>query len=267
MVTSLIVIGAALVAGFLVNRFLRTRLMGEDADGLSARDFLDPLLTLAVLILAFVMVMAAESYNSAESSARAEAGMVDHLFEVSAFAPAAQRQKLQADIVCYTRAVHAREWPGMVRGEGSKAPSVWTTDLRRQLEALDTKDPVFEILVAADHDRSKSRQNRIAEATPAVTPAFYWFMLISLALTVLALSFCLPRKKAGAEIAMLVILTSLLTASLLIIHDIDRPYDGLIAIQPTAIDDTKADVTEDYLAAYTPGTLPCSPTGERLAGS
>ncbi|WP_327072099.1 DUF4239 domain-containing protein [Kitasatospora purpeofusca] len=265
MLIALIVIAAALVAGFLTNRFLRSRLMGADAEGVSARGLLDPLLTLAVLVLAFVMVMAAESFGSAEKSARTEAGMVDHLFEVAEYAPAAQRQAIQADIVCYTRAVHAVEWPAMVRGQGSTAPSVWTTDLRQHLKEMNPNDAVFEILVDADRERSEARQNRIAEATPAVPPAFSWFMLISLAVTLAALAFCLPRKRRGAEIMMLLVLTGLLTGSLLIIRDIDRPYDGLIAIQPTAIDGTNTDVTEDYIAAYGPASLPCGLEGRPSA--
>ncbi|MFJ9522064.1 hypothetical protein ACIRPK_27905 [Kitasatospora sp. NPDC101801] len=267
MLIALLVVAVAVAAGFLANRFLRARLMGADAEGVGASDLLEPLLTLAVLVLAFVLVMASESFGSAEKAARTEAGVVDHLFEVAEYAPAAQRKAIQADVVCYTRAVHAVEWPAMVRGEGSSAPSVWTTDIRRHFKEMDPNDAVFGILVQADQDRSEARQNRIAEATPAVPPAFSWFMLISVAVTLAALAFCLPRKRRGAEIVLLLVLAGLLTGSLLIIHDIDRPYDGMIAIQPTAIDNTKDDDTEDYLAAYGPGSLPCDLMGKPSAAA
>ncbi|WP_274561540.1 DUF4239 domain-containing protein [Streptomyces spiramyceticus] len=264
MVTTLVVVGLALVLGMAANRLLRHRLLGEDAEALTVRDFLEPLLTLAVLVLAFVMVLAAESYGNAEDAARAEAGVVDHLFEVSDFAPDAQRERLQADAVCYARAVHSREWPAMMNGNGSSAPSTWSTDFRMQLKQMDTQDSVFEILVTADRDRSEARQTRIAESTPAIAPLFYWFMLVTLAVTVIVLAFCLPRRKCGTEITLLIVLTTLLTASLLIIHDVDRPFDGLIDVPPTAIAETERDVADDFAGAYGESRLPCDTEGQKL---
>jgi hypothetical protein len=42
---------------------------------------------LGVLLLAFVLVVAAESYSTAEAAAETEARVLDNLFEVAEFAP------------------------------------------------------------------------------------------------------------------------------------------------------------------------------------
>ncbi|WP_412075665.1 hypothetical protein ACLF6K_07145 [Streptomyces xanthophaeus] len=47
------------------------------------RDLISPLATLAVLLVAFVIVVAAESYGSAAAAVEAEAGRVDQLCEVT----------------------------------------------------------------------------------------------------------------------------------------------------------------------------------------
>ncbi|MFF1717026.1 hypothetical protein [Streptomyces sp. NPDC058268] len=81
---------------------LRLRLVSEDDDaGMAVKDLVGPLLTLTVLLLAFVLVTANGSYGKAEVAS-----------------------------VCYARAVRAQEWPAMADGEGSGAPSVWSTDFR-----------------------------------------------------------------------------------------------------------------------------------------
>ncbi|ORT55752.1 DUF4239 domain-containing protein [Streptomyces sp. CB03238] len=265
MLTTLLVVGLALVLGLAANRLLRPRLVEDQADALTVRDFMEPLLTLAVLVLAFVMVLAAESYGDAEDAAREEAGVVDHLFEVADFAPDPQRVRLQADAVCYARAVHDIEWPAMVRGSASTAPSVWSTDFRKQLKGVDRQDAVFGILIDADRDRSEARQARIAESTPAIAPLFYWFMLVTLAVTVIVLAFCLPLRRFGTELATLVVLTILLTASLLIIHDVDRPFGGIIDVPATSIADASRDISDDFVAAHGEAALPCDAQGRKPA--
>ncbi|NUP42762.1 MAG: hypothetical protein HOY76_38510 [Streptomyces sp.] len=266
MTVTLIVAVGALILGVVANRLLHRRVLGEDSEGFSVRDLVAPMQTLTILLLAFVLAMAANSNGNADEAARTEAGVVDHMYEVAEYAPPADRQRLQADVVCYARAVQNVEWPDLAHGHGSSVPSIWTTDLRLQLkkEAGDA-GPAFGMLVSADDARSKARDTRVAESTPAIPSTIYWFMLVTLALTVIALGLCLPRKNNRPQLVTLLVITALLTSALLIIRDIERPFNGWVKVGPSAITATVHEDARDFQKAYGADQLPCDDNGRPKA--
>ncbi|MFJ3505469.1 hypothetical protein [Streptomyces sp. NPDC090135] len=238
----IIVAALALLAGLAANRFLRPRLLSEDDDtGMAVKDLVGPLLTLTVLLLAFVLVTANGSYGKAEVASRSEAKAVDQLVEAAEYAPAAQKAAIQAD------------------GNGSAAPSVWSTDFRRVFREVEGK-PVFGMLVAADNKRS---EERLTQATASIPGAILWFLLATLVITVMALGICLPRRNNRGQVITMVVITALLTTTLCIIRDVDRPFGGIIDIEPTAISEIERQATRDYLANHTAADLPCDDRGNR----
>ncbi|MFD6435377.1 hypothetical protein ACFWFC_21915, partial [Streptomyces venezuelae] len=176
--------------------------------------------------------------------------------------PDAQRAKIQADTVCYARAVREREWPAMADGKGSPAPSVWSTDLRRVFREVEGK-PVFGMLVSADHKRSEEREERLTQATASIPSAILWFLLATLVITVAALGVCLPRRNNRGQIITLTVITALLTTTLCIIRDVDRPFGGIIDVDPTAITEVQRQATRDFLAHHKAAELPCDDKGDR----
>ncbi|WP_306318487.1 MULTISPECIES: hypothetical protein [unclassified Streptomyces] len=263
MVIAIVVAAFALIAGLVANRYLRPRLLTEDDDsGMAVKDLVAPLLTLTVLLLAFVLVTANGSYGKAEVASRGEARALDQLVETAEYAPAAQRSDVQADAICYARAVRVKEWPAMSEGKGSTAPSVWSTDLRRTFRTMQG-DEAFGMLVSADHKRSDEREERLTQATASIPSAIFWFLLAVLAVTVAALGLCLPRKDNRGQLAALTLVTVLLTATLCIIRDVDRPFGGIVDVEPTAISDVEQQATRDFLAHAKLSDLPCDKQGDR----
>ncbi|MGW0468238.1 bestrophin-like domain [Streptomyces sp. NPDC003027] len=263
MLITIVVAALALIAGVVTHWVLRSRLEAQETPFLTVRDFVLPLQSLTIFVLAFVLVTASASNGKADDAARKEAGVVDHMFEVADFAPDPQRQRLQADVVCYARAVRAFEWPAMAEGHGAPQPSVWTTDFRASLKQMGTDAPAFGMLMAADKERSQARQTRIAESTPAIPSAVYWLMLAALAFLVLTLALCLPRTNTALVTGGLILLTALLTSVLLVIRDVERPFSGVIQIPATAISGVESDITDDYRTAYGPARLPCTDDGAK----
>ncbi|MGW6420472.1 hypothetical protein [Streptomyces sp. NPDC055055] len=96
------------------NRWLRPRPLNvEDDEGIPVRDLVGPLLK-TTLLLSFVLVTLNGSYGKAEVASRGEARAVDQLVEPAEYAPAAGRARVQADAVCYARALACRggrRWP------------------------------------------------------------------------------------------------------------------------------------------------------------
>ncbi|WP_052868668.1 bestrophin-like domain [Streptomyces niger] len=264
MLLVILVAVVALLAGLGANRLLRPRLLSEDDDtGMAVKDLVGPLLTLTVLLLAFVLVTANGSYGKAEVASRGEARALDQLTETAEYAPKAQRERIQADAVCYARAVRAQEWPAMADGNGSTAPSVWSTDVRHAFRPLEG-EPVFGMLVATDGKRSDEREERLTQATASIPGPIFWFLLATLTITVMGLGICVPRRNNRGQIVTLVVITALLTTTLCIIRDVDRPFGGIIDVQPTAITEAGRQATRDFLAHHT-AELPCDNQGKRRA--
>ncbi|MDI3407370.1 bestrophin-like domain [Streptomyces cavernicola] len=262
MVLVIVIAVLALLAGLAANRWLRPRLVSDNDDGMAVKDLVGPLLTLTVLLLAFVLVTASGSYGKAEVASRGEARAVDKIVEIAEYAPAGPKARIQADAVCYSRAVRTQEWPAMADGKSSPAPSVWSTDLRKTFRPLQG-EPSFGMLVAADNERSEEREERLTQATPSVPSAILWFLLITLTVTVVALGVCLPRRNNRGQIMTLVVITGLLTTTLCIIRDVDRPFGGITDVDPTAITETERQATRDYTAHHGLAGLPCDENGNR----
>ncbi len=129
------------------------------------------------------------------------------------------------------------------------------------LKELGSADPSFELLVGADKERGDGRRVRLTEADPAIPGIVYWFMLVTLAVTVAAFAFSLPRRKNGVEIITLMILAVLFTLSLLLIRDVNRAFGGVIAVDASAMQRTEEDLTEDVLAEYGQVPLPYDEQG------
>jgi hypothetical protein len=253
----------ALLAGLAANRWLRPRLLdvGDD-EGMAVKDLVGPLLTMTVLLLSFVLVTANGSYGKAETASRGEARALDQLVETAEYVPATERARVQADAVCYARAVRVHEWPAMSDGNGSAAPSVWSTDLRESFKGL-AGQSAFGMLVAADNKRSDEREERLTQATSSIPGTIFWFLLATLVITVAALGVCLPRRNNRGQILTLVVITALLTTALVIIRDVDRPFGGVINVSPTAITEVGRQAERDFTAHQPASALPCDANGNR----
>ncbi|WP_369148294.1 hypothetical protein [Streptomyces sp. R44] len=152
----------------------------------------------------------------------------------------------------------------MSDGEGSPAPSVWSTDFRTTFRTLEGK-PVFGMLFAADNKRSDEREERLTQATASIPGAILWFLLATLAITVMGLGICLPRRNNRGQVITLVVITALLTTTLCIIRDVDRPFGGIIDVEPTAITEAERQATRDFLVPSRITELPCDDRGNRIA--
>lgn len=254
-----LVIAAALALGFIANARVRNRLSGD----LAAKELVAPIQTLVVLVMAFLLVSASQSYGRAREAAAAEARAVDHLFETAAYAPEPQRRDIQAYAVCYSRAVVHAGWQQLgEQASLASAPSRWSSRIRVSFEELVPKDsPAFSLLVQADRDRANARATRVTEALPTIPGVVFAFLLAALAAAVFVFGFAIPSPSNPAERLTVVVISALFVGGLLLIRDLDRPFDGLTAMKPTAMTATSRDIGRDFSEAYGPKDLPCDGVG------
>jgi hypothetical protein len=265
-VTELAIIVALLVAivvGVAANRRWTSN---HDGEGLDAGDLVNPITTIAAILLAFVMVEALSSYGRARENAGTEARIVDASAEAAArVANAPLALAFEADLICYARAVRFQEWPSMaVSGDRSPAVAVWNGDVERVLGEIRRAggDDELDRLIDFDASRSDARLSRLAEADPSLPSGLNWLMLGSVVVAIFGLAmFMKPGTGRRTNVAILLIFGSIVGGTLIMVIDLDRPFDGFNKIEPTAMTRTQLAMEADFATRYPSGSYPCDAGG------
>ena len=210
--------------------------------------------TIFAVLVGFVFLLAFNSYSDARKSAQDEARAATSLFHVAQRFPAADRDRLQTDVVCYSRSVVASEWPAMADDRTSPAVDRWEARLSRDFDAFDPSgqvegDAMQSWFGDADLIR-EARQGRLSEASRFVPTTVWALLLIAGAAVVgFALIVADPRERRGGQVAMVAAVTTAVAASLLIVNFLDRPYGTHAgAIKPTAMRAALGGIHRDLIA-------------------
>ncbi len=223
--------------------------------------------TIFAVMVGFVFLIAFQSYASARSSARTEAGAVAALYHAADAFPRQARGTLQAELICYSRAVVNDEWETMAEDRASDLVGHWEARLETSFErvrpvgvtASNAQQNWFEETDA----RRGARRARLAEADPFV-PGSIWFLLIiaGLAVVVYALCFADRRERRESQLLLAVAVTTVVSASLLTIAFLDSAYgDHSGAITPKAMRGTGAALERERAAGHPGAGLPCDLRG------
>lgn len=89
-------------------------------------------------------------------------------------------------------------------------------------------------------------------------------MLILVFLSVITLAFFIPRRRNTAQRIAVLVPAVLFICALALVNELDRPFSGLVKIEPTAMSITADDITADFLEEYGGNRLPCNERGEPL---
>jgi hypothetical protein len=217
------------------------------------------------VLLAFVFLLAFQSYNSARSAAEAEATATASLYhDADAFqAPIAAR--LHGEVVCYARSVIYQEWPAMADGHASPVTELWLARLDR---TIGTEQPRTVKQGNADFnwtalglERIGGRRDRLQEARPLI-PGLVWVLLgVGSGLVVIYVLFFADRRERGIVQAMLMVsVTTMLGAGLVMIKFFDDPYQNVPgSIRPEAMARTLATLESTRVEEGT--RAPCGPEG------
>lgn len=264
MLITILVLCLAVTVALAVNR--RVWRPGQGAgritpDGLQMKEVAGPLATLAVLLLAFVLVQSFASWSGARRAEASEATATFRLFrEADLIVNPRLRQDVRRQVVCYTTSVIEQEWPAMADRELSNVPTYWSSTIRRtairQLRAgLD--EAAASAILERDGERATARQDRIAESNPSVPSAMYWLMLLAVAVALVLIGI-VTAKGVGPGVHIAVVATAgvVFGATLLLIRDLDQPYNGLNAREPEQTRSVRDQMTDEVV-----GRLPCDARG------
>jgi hypothetical protein len=258
----------AIVAGIYANRWVRPFAKSE-VQGVKLEALVGPLVSITVLLLAFTLVTIFGSFQRAQFGASEEARKVDHQFELAQLASEPQRQQLMSAMTCYALAVSTYEWDTMAEARTAPEVSPWTASIRGGIGDLVAAEsvptPVLSAILTADRDRGEARSKRLAEAVPAIPTPLKFLLIVTASAGLFALAtFTLPTVRRRVQVGVLVTLGGVFTLFLVVMADMDRPYDGVISLPPRDITRVSGDLLEDYRADYPAITLPCDETGRSL---
>ena len=154
------VLVGALLIGLLANRWVRPFAKSE-VQGVKLELLISPLLTLTVLLLAFVLVQVFASFRASKDASGLEAGRVVFEFDIAGYYDDPIAEPMQSALVCYARAVAHQDWPALAGDpELSPAAGRWGAALDiplAKLREIDNGQP-YGTLLAADKERSDGRR-------------------------------------------------------------------------------------------------------------
>ena len=263
------VITAAAVAGMVTLMFFvrrRAPVGGFFNDSDRAAGVFGVIGTSFAVLLAFVIFLAFESYQTAKAEAGREAVVVLQQYTTAnVFSPDA-RAELQGELICYGRAVVDDEWRTMRHRRPSRLVDRWADDLQTSLVDLEITGEkqaiAYELWWTEDDLREEARRGRLSEATPIVPPPL-WLVLILGAAVVLTYmcAYADSGERFFVQAMMIGAVTAIVASSMLVVFFLDRPYENRSgSIRPVEMTRTLEHI--DVLQELSSGTVPV-PCDER----
>src|SRR5258705_5471409 len=159
--------------------------------------------TMFAVMLAFVILLALQSYQRAREGSSVEAIAISELHSVAGVFKPPLSDRLHGELVCYARAVIEDEWPAMKDGRSSDQVQSWIDKMGREFAIAEPRGTREETAYAQWFDeqaqRRDGRRERIAEATPLV-PLPLWFVLCIGASLTLAYMVAQADRREGVVI-------------------------------------------------------------------
>jgi hypothetical protein len=257
MLITIVAILLAVALALIYNRWVWRP--GQDSgrlvsDGLQIKEIAGPLASLAVLLLAFVLVQSFSSWSSAGRAEASEATATLLLFrEADLIDNPRSRQDVRNQVVCYATSVIEQDWPAMREAQVSNVPAYWATSIRRtaiRQVRSGADETAGTAIIARDAEQVTARQERLSEALTSVPPVMYFLLLAAVAVALLIVGVVTAKGVSAVVHAIVVGAAAVVFAgTLLMIGDLDQPYDGITGRDPTrtafVLDQMKEDVTGD----------------------
>jgi hypothetical protein len=231
LVLAMIIVGAVSLAVALmlvVRRYSRTDAFLTDTTRGSAIFGMTG--TAFAVLLAFVVLVAFQSYGNAKTGAEAEAVAVVEMSRTAEFFTATDRDLLQGELVCYARAVVNHGWASMRDGQSSPVVDRWVEKLKRTSQEFELNSEIqraaFRHLLQESDDRVAGRRERLSEADPVVTPPV-WFILVlgGLVNIFFVLLFTDRRERFLVQASLMAVVTTMVVTGLVLVWFLDHPYE------------------------------------------
>ncbi|MDP3790000.1 MAG: DUF4239 domain-containing protein [Candidatus Omnitrophota bacterium] len=189
------------------------------------------------VLLAFVVIIAWQSFNESSVNVEKEANRLTDLVQDSG--PFAQPFKEEINELAseYAKSVIDDEWAAMERGESSPR----THEVVRKIEALyegysprtDTERIFFAESIRKLNELCELRRSRLIDSKMGIHPVL-WLVLILGAITTISFTYFFGSENFNAQIMMVALLSTLLALILFTVLVFDFPFTGDVSVSPQA---------------------------------
>lgn len=189
------------------------------------------------VILGFMLYTVAEGFRAAEIDASLEATSMLNIYRIAGGLPSPQKDHIRDLARRYESVVVNQEWPAMQhQQEGRTADGVinemWSVletvkaDSVISTNSLDHIQYAMSNLSERRNMRNRQRSNQM--------PALLWGLLILGAIATILSSCLLGNDKKWLHYCQVAALTFVIVTALAAIADLARPYEGSVAVSPSA---------------------------------
>jgi hypothetical protein len=209
------------------------------------------------VVLALVVIAAWEEYRDAREAVAGEASAVLNIARAANGWPTGDRDEVESALVAYARQVVDVEWPAMARGDfGPTADTVTVNRIWQALNEADesaaAKSASYEVSLQQLDDLSGARGNRLLLGEEGLPMSMAVILIIGAVVTVgFAYLFAVDNGRLHA--LMITSLAVLVVLLLLLQFQLGQPFQGVSAIEPTAMNLVLAEIDS---ASGIPGMNP-----------
>lgn len=230
-------VAASFAGVYLVRRRLQ-RLIWKNSNDVAGPIY-SVLGVVYAVILAFVVVVVWEQFNTAENTANSEATQIETIYRDIAAFPDSIRMPIRKDLIEYARAVVAEEWTGDDRTEvGSLALKSYNR-LWIYFANIRPSSPLEEIWL----NQLLNRMNKLEDmrslrllSRESSIPRLMWIMLIAGGILTVGFAMFFSTERTLPLALMVGALSATIVFALFLIVEIDHPFVGSVRVEPEAFE-------------------------------
>ncbi len=190
------------------------------------------------VLLAFAVIVVWERYTDADVQVAHEAGAATTIYRLSDGLDEATGQPLRETLTFYLRTAIERDWPAMEKGEDNPDTTAALDALYARVVEFSPRTDresqiMYELLYELDQ-LTEARRNRLVSASGHV-PGMLWAVLLGGGLLTVSYTLFFGNRNLRAQSMMTGMLTLLITSVLLVVIGIDRPFAGIVRVEPEAL--------------------------------
>jgi hypothetical protein len=189
------------------------------------------------VILGFMLYTVWQGFSAAQIDANLEATSMLNVYRLAEGLPPPQRQAMQNLARKYEAAVVEEEWPAMQRQTEDRAAAVVLGEMWKVLAAVDLDSTVtgnsVDHIQYAMSDLAERRNMRDHQRTNQL-PGLLWLLLVIGGVATIVSSCILGNDKRWLHYCQVGALTFVIITALAGIADLARPYQGAVAVEPSA---------------------------------
>lgn len=188
------------------------------------------------VLLAFVVIIAWESYDQASNGARSEVSAASDLYRLSGTYPGPQRNALRAEITRYAKLMEDEEWPAMQTGAESAAARDSAGRVSDLTVAMLDAEPrqrvaVDNVVTGALRTFLDSGRARLNENSEGI-PTSLWVGLVCGAIITISFTYLFGAENFRLQLIVTALLATLIALMFSMVIALDYPYRGVTAISP-----------------------------------